>query len=292
MITLAIVRAKAGTFSVKLNPRFCLVFLKKSYPYALLILFMAFYNRIDSVMIERILPDPLGKAQAGIYAQAFRLLDAVSMFGALVAGLLLPMFSSMIKKKEPVGSMVQLSFSLLLVPAMIVVVSTFFYDREIMELLYHSHIEDSASILGFLMIGFLGIATTYIFGTLLTANGSLKMLNLMALCGMLLNAGLNMILIPSLMARGSAISAMVTQISTALAQIGLAAAIFKLRPGLNLLVRLVVFAAAIILGAWLSRLTDNRLAGYILCVAFSVILAFGIRLINLGDMVRIIKFES
>lgn len=291
-ITLAIVKAKAGRFSVRLNPRFCLVFLKKSYPYALLILFMAFYNRIDSVMIERILPDPVGKAQAGIYAQAFRLLDAVSMFGALVAGLLLPMFSSMIKKKEPVGPMVQLSFSLLLVPAMIVVVSTFFYDREIMELLYHSHIEDSADILGFLMMGFMGIATTYIFGTLLTANGSLKMLNMMALGGMLLNAGLNVILIPSLMAKGSAIAAMVTQLATAIAQIGLAAAIFKLRPGANLLLRLVVFAVAIILAAWLSRLTDNRLAGYILCVAFSVLLAFGIRLINLGDMVRIIKLES
>jgi hypothetical protein len=101
-----------------------------------------------------------------------------------------------------------------------------------------------------------------------------------------------MILIPSMMAKGSAIAAMVTQLATALAQIGLAAAIFKLRPGVKLLVRLVVFAAAIILASWLSRLTDNRLAGYILCLCFSVLLAFGIRLINLGDMVRIIKFES
>jgi hypothetical protein len=36
------------------------------------------------------------------------------------------------------------------------------------------------------MTGFVGISTTYIFGTLLTANGSLKQLNIMALAGMII----------------------------------------------------------------------------------------------------------
>ena len=212
IITLLIVVSKSGRFTVRINRSFALVFLRKSYPYALLILLMAFYNRIDSVMLERMLPDPLGKQEAGIYAQAFRLLDAVAMFGALVAGLLLPMFSSMIKKKEPVAPIVSLAVSLLFVPSVIIAVSSLLYDRDIMELLYHSHIEDSADILGLLMTGFIGIATTYIFGTLLTANGSIRELNYMAAGGMVLNVTLNLVLIPQFFALGSAVASMITQL--------------------------------------------------------------------------------
>ncbi|NJN78286.1 MAG: oligosaccharide flippase family protein [Saprospiraceae bacterium] len=72
---------------------FSIVFqiIKQSYPYALLVLLMTIYNRIDSIMIEKLLPD--GLEQAGIYAAAYRLLDAVNIFGVLFGTLLLPIFA-------------------------------------------------------------------------------------------------------------------------------------------------------------------------------------------------------
>ena len=143
---------------------------------------MSFYNRIDSVMLERLLPN--GKEQAGIYYQAFRLLDAVSMFGVLFAGLLLPIFARMIKKKQEIGSMVQISYLLLIVPSIVICISSGFYNHEIMNLLYHNSADISAFIFRILMVSFLGVATTYIFGTLLTAHGSIRQLNWMALAGM------------------------------------------------------------------------------------------------------------
>ncbi|HOI49390.1 MAG TPA: polysaccharide biosynthesis C-terminal domain-containing protein, partial [Prolixibacteraceae bacterium] len=291
LVTLLIVVVKAGRIRIHLNRKFCLVFLKKSYPYALLILLMAFYNRIDSVMLERLLPDPVGKEQAGIYAQAFRLLDAVSMFGALVAGLLLPMFSRMIKEREQVGPMVKLSFTLLFVPAIIIAFSSLFYDHEIMALLYHSHIETSADILGLLMIGFTGIAVTYIFGTLLTANGSIRQLNLMAFAGMLLNITLNLLLIPAYQAYGSAVASLVTQLATGLAQFIIAAIIFRLRPGATFILRLLSFVLLTALLAWLSRWFDNRAAGYFGMIGASVLAAFLVRLISIRDLFRIIVRE-
>ena len=230
IITFAIVLNKSGKIKIQFNPRFFLAFLRKSYPYALLILLMSFYNRIDGVMLERLLPEPLGKQQAGIYAQAFRLLDAVSMFGVLVAGLLLPIFAKMIKQREPVGQMIQLSFTFLFVTAIIVAVSSIFYNYEIMDVLYHSNTEHSSEILGILMTGFIGIATTYVFGTLLTANGSMKQLNIMAFIGMIINVSLNLILIPKYQAFGSAYASLTTQIITAFAQIILATIVFKLKP--------------------------------------------------------------
>jgi len=290
-ITMAIVISKSGRITIRFDRKFALVFLKKSYPYALLILLMAFYNRIDSVMLERLLPDPIGKKEAGIYAQAFRLLDAVAMFGALVGGLLLPMFSSMIKKREPVGPIVNLAIALLFIPSVIIAVSSLMYDRDIMALLYHSHIENSADILGLLMTGFIGIATTYIFGTLLTANGSIRELNLMAGGGMLLNVILNLVLIPKFLALGSAIAAMVTQILTASAQVIIASHIFKLRPSKSFMVKLFIFIISVVFIGIFSGLIENRAIGYFGMIGAGMLVAFFTGLINLRDLYKIIAYK-
>lgn len=292
LITMMIVISKSGKITIRVDRKFALVFLRKSYPYALLILLMAFYNRIDSVMLERMLPDPIGKREAGVYAQAFRLLDAVAMFGALVGGLLLPMFSSMIKKKEPVGPIVNLAVALLFVPSIIIAVSSLLYDRDIMSLLYHSHIEDSADMLGLLMTGFVGIATTYIFGSLLTANGSIKELNYMAAGGMILNVVLNLILIPRFYALGSAVASMVTQISTAVIQVVIAAYVFKLRPRPVFLLKMIAFISVVVILGILSRYIENRAIGYFGMIGASMIFAFLTGLINLKNLYQIIAYKQ
>lgn len=289
IITYGVVLAHTGKLRFYFDRRFFLVFLKKSYPYALLILLMSFYNRIDSVMLERLLAD--GKEQAGIYARAFRLLDAVSMFGVLFAGLLLPIFARMIKQKQDIGSMVQFSFLLLFVPAIIISFSSGFYDHELMALLYFNNTELSESILRLLMVSFLGIATTYIFGTLLTANGSIRQLNWMALAGMGLNVGLNLILIPQMQALGSAWSSLVTQLFTALAQTILAVIILKLTISYRIIGKLLLFAGFVFLAGTLSKQFSNWILGYFFMIAISTLFAFLIRLINLKALSDIIRNE-
>lgn len=289
LITLLVVLSHTGKLKFYFDRRFFIVFLKKSYPYALLILLMSFYNRIDSVMLERLLDN--GKEQAGIYAHAFRLLDAVSMFGVLFAGLLLPIFARMIKQKEEIGSMVQFSFLLLFVPAIIISFSSGFYDHEIMLLLNYSHSELSASIFRLLMISFLGIATTYIFGTLLTANGSIRQLNQMAVIGMCLNIGLNIVLIPQIQALGSAWASLATQIFTALAQTILAVVILKLRINYRLIFKLALFAGFVFLAGLFSRKINTWYLGYGVMVISSAVFAFAIRLINLKALSEIIRDE-
>ena len=288
VITFAIVLQKAGRFKIRFDLKFFFVFLRKSYPYALLILLMALYNRIDSVMLERLLDGTTGHEQAGIYAQAFRLLDAVSMFGALVAGLLLPNFSKMIKAREPIGDVVKLSFTLLMIPAIVIAVSSVYYDVEIMSLLYTSNTAFSADILGILMIGFVGIASTYIFGTLLTANGSMRQLNIMAFFGVLLNVGLNLILIPRMQAYGSAYASLTTQLFTGAAQLILALVIFKLKPRFSYVLRIFIFTVVVIALAELSQNFDYWVYGYMAMIAGSVLFALFIRLISIKDMLKII----
>jgi len=288
IITFIIVLKKSGKINIRFNPKFFAVFIRKSYPYALLILLMSFYNRIDGVMLERLLPEPIGQQQAGIYAQAFRLLDAVSMFGVLVAGLLLPIFAKMIKHREPVEQMIKLSFTFLFVTAVVVAVSSIFYDSEIMEVLYHSNTEHSSELLGILMTGFIGIATTYVFGTLLTANGSMKQLNWMAFTGMVINVSLNLYLIPRYQAFGSAYASLFTQIVTAGAQVILVKLVFNLKPNYLFLLKLLAFAGITVVFAIISQYFTNWFIGYLFLIVASVLSAFLLRLFNIGDLFKLI----
>jgi len=99
-IALIAVLKRSGKLKLNWNWLFFMMILKKSMPFALLILLMSFYNRIDPVLIERLLPGKLGEVQSGIYAQAFRLLDAGQNVAFLFAVLLLPLFSKMLKENQ------------------------------------------------------------------------------------------------------------------------------------------------------------------------------------------------
>ena len=78
------------------------------------------------------------------------------------------------------------------------------------------------------MLCFLFISCTYIFGTLLTANGNLYLLNKIAFFGMIINIILNYFLINSHGAYGASISSFLTQFLTAIIQLYFCVRIFKL----------------------------------------------------------------
>jgi O-antigen/teichoic acid export membrane protein len=239
LITIIIVIERTRLKKLKMKKVFSIMIIRKSLPYAILVLLMTFYNRIDSVMLERMLPN--GAEQAAVYASAYRLLDAGNMIAFLFAGLLLPIFAKMIKQKENLENMVQLSFSIIMLIAITTAVIGNFFSLELMTLLYKKHIAQSALVFQPLITCFIFVSSTYIFGTLLTANGNMKQLNIMASFGMLFNLLLNLVLIPKFEAYGSALSSVVTQGTTALIQIYLSYKIFNFKLNLPYIFKFVVY---------------------------------------------------
>jgi O-antigen/teichoic acid export membrane protein len=157
IITLFIVFEKARLKKLKWNATFFIMILKKSYPYAILVLLMTFYNRIDAVMLERMLED--GKEQSSIYASAYRLLDAANMIAYLFAGLLLPIFARMIKLKHQVEDLVRLSFSILFILSTSAAIFAVNFNVKIMQMLYEHHVLESAEVFSLLMCCFIFVAT-------------------------------------------------------------------------------------------------------------------------------------
>lgn len=249
-VAFVVVLIKANFIKPKLNITFIKRILRKSYPFALLTILMSIYYRVDSVMLERMLSD--GAVQAGIYAQAFRILDAFTMFAFLFATLLLPMFSRMIQKGEPVEELSVFSFLLLMIPVLIISVSLFFYRLEFMEALYIEHTGESSKILAVLMFAHIFVSVTYISGTLLTSGGHLSVLNITAVSGLVLNVVLNIFLIPKFHALGSAVASLITQILVVGIQSILVFRLFKFGNYQKVLLKLILFTLFIVALAWIS----------------------------------------
>lgn len=220
-------RWKNGIIKLQWDPRVFKLVLLRAYPYALLGVLMTLYNRIDGVMLERLLGDQ-GDTQAGIYAAAYRLLDAATMFAFLISGILLPLFSRLIKERTAIWPMARMGARLMYAVSMAAGLACSAFAGPIMDLLYINADAYWHKIFALLIFGFVFNSSVYVFGSLLTAGGYLRGLNIIALSGVLLNIILNLILIPREMAMGAALATVVTQGLVALAHIIYAARQFKI----------------------------------------------------------------
>ena len=218
IICIAILKNKIREFKLHWNIPFFKSTIQKSLPYALLIFLMSIYYYSDVVMIERM----KNNYEAVSYAHGYRFFMAFNMVGYLFAGLLLPVFSKMIKEGNNVSSITWLSFRLIFLIAILICASIWPIKDELLFWRYEiigDNLLHSSKTFGWLLLSFIAISCNYIFGTLLTANGSLKQLNIMASTGVFINLFLNMILIPEYGSEGAAFASLITQLFTLFSQI-------------------------------------------------------------------------
>ena len=286
VIAVAIVLKHTGKLTIRINIPFVIMIIKKSLPYALLVLLMSFYNRLEPVLIERLLPEDIAASQAGVYAKAWRLFDAGNNISYLFSVILLPLFAAIIKEKEDLQGLVKQSFSIMLSMTCIIAVLCIFYSQNFIDLLYpEQNNDESITILMILMGSFVSVSVTYIFGTLLTANGNLKQLNIVAACGVVINITLNCLFIPHFKAVGAAFTSLCVQFTTCAIQFFIAKNILNLKLGTAFWLRLVVFIVLISITAYISTtLTINWWASFGIATAACVIIAFITKLLNYNEI--------
>lgn len=285
LILIILLFPKAKLTGFRFDWRSWRVILKSSLPFALVIVLMTLYSRLDSVMIERMLLD--GKYEAGVYASAYRLLDAFNMFGFLIAGLLLPIFSRMIKKAESVVPLFRQALLLVFSISGALTILGIVFRLEIMELLYLDSTDYWGKILGYLLPVYLFTSAIYVIGTYLTAKGDLKILNKILAVGVVLNVVLNLLLIPEYKAWGATIATLITQCLMFAAQWLLA------KKGLNLKLRvqdvlqllsylLVMFFVVYAINSQMSIIWQMK---FCLGILVSILLAFMFKLMDTNMIV-------
>jgi len=181
---------------------------------------------------------------------------------------------------------------------------SYFYNFELMSWLYPIHgtespeayqvrMGESAAILSLVMFGFVAISTVYVFGTLLTANGNLKALNIIAASGVVISVVMNISLVPQMEALGSAYASLTAQFVTSVAQVIAVQFVFKFRVNYKFLSVLLIFVIGVYIGGYFSKtLSFDWQINALIMIAYSVLLSFLLRLLHLKKFLEIIKSDT
>ncbi len=287
IVALGVLHNNLQSIKPRNDIRYFLTIAKESRLFAILVLVMFIYNRIDAVLLERILPN--GNIEAGIYAQSYRLIDFASNYAFLFATLLLPIFSRMLKEKNDVSGIVQTSLKFLIVPTLIISIGGWFFKNEILHLLYNRTSGNGIE-LGLLFIGFVGVASNYIFGTLLTANGNIKELIFIALGVMVLNLFLNFNLIPTMKVTGAALSFLITQLVSASIQLYFAHRKIKIDIEKSFYSKCLILTSILFLCLYILKLTSlSTYYEIVIFISLSLLLTFVLKFINLSELKTLIN---
>lgn len=286
-IAIGLILSKIGIPKPTWSPAFSKVMLRNSLPYALLILLMMLYNRVDAVMIERL--HPAGQAQAGIYAQSFRILDALLMFAMLFSNLLFPIFARLIRDKQSIVPLLNSASRMLLSFSIIAACCAFFYAETILSWIYRGALNQSLPVFSWLMLSFVPICITLIYGTLLTANGSLRILNKLSFVGLLANVFLNVIFIQYWGAWGAALATLLTQTAVAVLQLVFVSKYFQLQFNLLHLARYLGFVGWLISTVLLNEHFSDGNATLTVFFGSSVVALFVFRMLDWKTLLGLLR---
>lgn len=281
VLSLAVVFVKGRIIYPSFDFKTLFPLLKQALPYAIVVLLMTIYTRIDAVMLEKILPEN-GNNQAGIYAAGYRILDAVNMVPFLLASLLIPFFARQLKLKESFKEELWTSIGLLFAICIPFVLVVFFYTSNIVPFLYDA--SDNTWFMSFkvLLYSFPFIFLSYVFGGFLTAAARLKTISILALITILINIALNYFLIPKYGAGGAAIATIISQALMAFSQTIIVFSHWKIQLDKKMLARAIVyFTLLIAFGHLLSLFSFSFLVKILLITLIAIILSLVLRLISI-----------
>jgi O-antigen/teichoic acid export membrane protein len=183
--------------------------LKATLPYAMIVLLMSAHYRLDGFLLERLHPN--GDYQAGIYAGAYRLLDASNMIGFLLASFLLPYTANLLSKRKSIEPVVLSSRHLLIIFSLFISITVIFQAGWLDRILYTTNDPSAVAVMQLCLPVLIVYSLVHVYGTVLTARGHLLPLCYILLVSVAANIVMNLLLIPGYGARGCCISALISQ---------------------------------------------------------------------------------
>ena len=253
-----------------------LPYLKKTLPFALAVLLMTLYTRIDAVMIERLLGEN-GAYEAGVYAAGYKILDALNQIPFLFASFLIPVFAHLLKKNEDFKPIFFAALKMLLTLSISVSIVIFFFGEAILAMLYADYAASWFDSFLFLSLSFNTAILIYVTGSLLTANNNLIAISKMSLIALTMNILLNYILIPKNGASGASLATLITQASMAAMQIGLVLKLWSFSFSIKQVVKFIVYGLSLIITAYFLQAS---LINVVFIVILAIILAFSMQLVE------------
>ena len=239
-IAIFFLRKNAYYFTPKFDFKTLKTLLLEGLPYAVLVLLMSMSSRIDTLIIPFFSSEKFNSS--AIYAGSFRILEAINIVGYLFAGLLLPMFSKSIKQFEITAKLANMAIRLLLSIIIPLAISFSILSESIIPLLYKNASHDMVKTFSILILTLIPMSGNYIYGTLLTATGSLWAMNRIFVLILVINIVLIILLLPVLSIPGVALASLITQSMALFLQINFCLKMKVVKFSISLVLRIIIFS--------------------------------------------------
>lgn len=172
--------------------------LKMSFPFAVITVLYSLNDKVDQVMLERLLGDA-GKHETGLYGGAYRWVDTVMMYLWTVLPIFFAKFAFHIREKDELSKFLAFGQPIAAIPMIFAGVFGLIYGEKLLFLFKNSNPAELAIMAMCLKILFISILVNGLFAiysTLLTATGHEKFVSWMIGGSILVNVSLNAVFIP------------------------------------------------------------------------------------------------
>ena len=182
--------------------------LKAAWPFALLVGFSAIYNRIDVIIITKL----LDYKQTGLYTAAYKFFDIMNFFPASVSHVLFPVLAGLMAKNLifDVKATLEKYLKLMVAAALPMAVGGTLLSKQLMQLLAGKEFGASGPVLS-ILVWSIAILFIYIPVNSLIISQLTKKAMLVTGANVLINIVGNIILIPSYGIKGAAIMTVVSE---------------------------------------------------------------------------------
>jgi len=185
-------------------------FLKESLPMGIATIIAFLYFKMDTILLSVM----RGSGDVGIYNAAYKVLENITFFPAMVVGLVLPLMSANIftdrKNFEDISNKTFKFFIILVVP---IVIGTLFLSEGIINLIGGAGFAESASVLRIIVFSLAFIFFGNFFNTILIVGNLQKKLMLVLGLAAIINIVANVIFIPKFSYVAAAYVSVVTEMA-------------------------------------------------------------------------------
>jgi O-antigen/teichoic acid export membrane protein len=173
--------------------------LKLSFPFALITILYSINDKVDQVLLERLIGGDAGKHETGLYGGAYRWVDTVMMYLWTVLPIFFAKFAFHVQDQKALSRLLAFGQPIAAIPMLFAGMFGILYGEKLLFQFTNSTPADMATMTACLRILFIAVMVNGIFAiysTLLTSTNHERFVSRMIAISIVLNITLNCIFIP------------------------------------------------------------------------------------------------
>jgi O-antigen/teichoic acid export membrane protein len=237
-------------FKIEIDFAYWKKFLKESLPMGIAVIITFLYFKTDTIMLSMM----QSSSEVGIYNAAYKVIENITFFPAMLIGLIFPLTSRYIfTDREKFRSISDKTFKVLLVLIIPIVTGALFLADGIIRLIGGGGFAESADVLRIIIFSLAFIFFGSFFNNVLLAgNLQKKLMMALGLCA-IFNISLNLYLIPRYSYLGASYTSVITEMLVASFGFYLARKHLKYTPQVNNLGKMIISGLAMAFFLYLFR---------------------------------------